>query len=64
MELFIERTGEKKTLSFNGTAENLLKEVGINSEEVIITRNNEIITLDQEVREGDSVRVLSVISGG
>ncbi len=64
MEVFIEKTGERKQISFNGTAKKLLESIGVNYEEVIITRNSEIITLDEEVKESDSIRVLSVVSGG
>lgn len=64
MEVFIEKTGETKNVSFSGTAKALLESLRVNSEEVIITRNNKIITLDQQVKDSDSIKVLSVISGG
>lgn len=64
MDVFIERTKEKKEIKFNGTAKVLLDNLKINSEEVLVTKNNKIITLDIELEDSDKIKILSVISGG
>lgn len=64
MKVEIEKTKEFKELEFRGTIAKLLKELNINPEEVIVSVNGSLATLDSEVENKDEVRVLSVISGG
>ncbi len=42
----------------------LLKELGLNPETIIVTRNNEVITEDEKISADDTLEILSVISGG
>ena len=42
----------------------LLRELKINPETILITRNNEVITEDEKISEDDKLEILSVISGG
>jgi sulfur carrier protein ThiS len=64
MDVFIERKQEKLAIKFEGKASALLERIGINPEEVIVVRNGELVTLSEELSEGDEVKVLSVVSGG
>lgn len=64
MEVFIDKTNQRKQLSFEGTAKQLLRKLSINSEEVIIVKNDQITTLDAKVSDEDTIKILSVISGG
>lgn len=64
MEVFTERNKEKKQIKFNGTAKALLEKLKINPEEVLVTKNQKIITLDTKLEDKDKVKILSVISGG
>ncbi len=64
MKIFIEKTKQEKELSFSGSCRALLEELGVNSEEVLVVRNKELISLDDFVDDDDEVRLLSVISGG
>lgn len=64
MKLFIEKTKQKKTIKFNGEAKALLKKLGINSEDVLIVKNNELISIDEKINNNDEVKILSVVSGG
>lgn len=64
MEVFIDKNNQKKELAFEGTAKQLLKKLNINSEEVIFVKNDEVVTLDTKLSNKDSVKILSVISGG
>ena len=64
MKIFIEKGRSEKNISFSGSALQLLKKLNIMSEDVIIARDNEIITLDTKLSNDDEVKILSVISGG
>lgn len=64
MEIFIERTKQTLKINYQGKVSELLKKLKINKEAVIIVRNNKIITLDQDVKNKDKIKILSVISGG
>lgn len=46
------------------TLRSALKEAGILPESVIATRQGEMITEDEMVREGDVIKLIAVISGG
>jgi len=60
---FIEK--ENKTVNVKAkTIKELLQKLSINPDEVLIVRNNELVTLDAKLAEQDSIKLLSVISGG
>jgi sulfur carrier protein ThiS len=46
------------------TVQNALKKAGINSESVLATRDGELITDDEILREDDVIKLVEVISGG
>lgn len=58
-----EKTGTLHTTK-SGSVKEILKEININSETVLVVRNNTVLTLDKEVEEDDVLMLLSVISGG
>ena len=66
MKLFIEK--ENKTLELamerKKSIKELLKEQGISLESVILIKNNEIVLEDEEVSNSDTLKLLSVVSGG
>ena len=64
MKVFIERTGEEKNLEFSGTCKELLEKLSINLEDVLVIKNNELVSLDEICEPDDEVRLLSVVSGG
>lgn len=64
MKIFIEKTGEKQDIKFNGIASALLKKLKINPEAVLVIRNNTLITEDEKIENTDEIKILSVISGG
>lgn len=41
-----------------------LKKLGIMPESVLITRDGQLITDDEIIRDGDIIKLVSVISGG
>jgi len=64
MKLFIEKTNEHKEIEFAGTVNELLKKLNINSEVVLVAKNNELVTEDDQLSKTDTIKILSVISGG
>lgn len=46
------------------TVRQAIKLVGIQPESVISTRDGELITDDEILKEGDHIRLIAVISGG
>jgi sulfur carrier protein ThiS len=46
------------------TARRALEEIGIPRESVLITRKGELITEDEVLKEGEVIKLISVISGG
>jgi sulfur carrier protein len=46
------------------TVRDALRKVGIEPESVLATRDGELLTDDEIVREGERIRLVAVISGG
>jgi sulfur carrier protein ThiS len=63
MKVFIEK-GNKYVDVKPSTGEGVLMQLSIPSTTVLIVRNNEIVLPEDELSEGDEVKLLSVISGG
>ena len=51
-------------LGSNSLVADLLKKLNINPVTVIVSRNSELILEDEKLKNGDEIRILSVISGG
>jgi len=64
MEIFIEIDNKTKKMKFNGTVSELLKNLKVNSETVIVAKNDELVTEEEKLTDKDEVKLLSVISGG
>jgi sulfur carrier protein ThiS len=64
VKIFIENKNKSLDIKFNGKASSLLKKLKINPEEVIIIKNNALVSLDENLNESDNVKILSVVSGG
>ncbi|MBI2133240.1 MoaD/ThiS family protein [Candidatus Woesearchaeota archaeon] len=64
MRVFIEREKRRKNISYSGTVSGLLKKLSLNSETVLVVRNEFLLSSDELVSNRDSIRILSVISGG
>ncbi len=58
-----EKNDVKKQLEISSIKE-AAEKLNINLEEVIITRNNELVTEDSKLKDKDELKFLSVISGG
>ena len=64
MQVFIERENLNKNLKFNGKVLKLLEKLKLNPSAVLVARNNGLVTEDDELKDNDEVKILSVISGG
>ena len=63
MEVLIEREN-KKVKSEARTVGELLKNLKINSTTVIVSANDELVTVDYKLNKKDKIKIMSVISGG
>ena len=63
MEVYIEKTNEFREVAAD-SVKGLLSELNINPTTVIVIKNNELVTESEEIKENDSIKILSVISGG
>jgi len=64
MKVFIEKEQKELEIKFQGTVEQLLKQIEVNSETVLVVKANEILTQDEILQDADEIKLLSVISGG
>ncbi len=66
VKIYIDRENRNKILELgnNMKVRNLLEKLNINPVTVIVSRNNELILEDEELKNNDEIRILSVISGG
>ncbi len=66
MEVSLTFSGKEKDIPLvkGDTVSDILKKADINPETVIVKRKKTIIPDDEEVKDGDSLYVLKVVSGG
>jgi len=66
MKIFIEKTNTTKEIQLETqtTVLEILKELEINPETVIISKNSNLITQEAKLDDDDSIEILQVISGG
>jgi len=65
MKIHVESRDFKKSVAFSGrTVRQLMKELGLSSENFVLSRNGEIVLEDEALKDGDKVKLFPVISGG
>ena len=66
IKVFYDRENKEKTLELDGntSVKDLLKKMNINPITVIVSRNDNIILEDEELKDKDDIKIISVISGG
>ncbi len=65
VQAFIERENKKKGVTLaKGDVRALLEKLGLNQESVLVVRDKRLITGDAKLRDGDKIKILSVVSGG
>ena len=65
MEIFIVRGSRKRKYAVKSKKfGKILFEIGLNTEEFLGVREGELITEDETIHEGDTIKLLDVVSGG
>ena len=64
MKIYIERSKEHKEFEFKGSVQDLLNNLKIISETVLVVRQGTILTEDEQLTNEDTLKILSVVSGG
>ena len=63
VKIFIEKTNEYREIEAS-TVKEAAKKLNVNLKTVIAVKNNELVTEEEKIDGNDSIRFLSVISGG
>ena len=63
LKIYLERENKNKSVIADNLQE-ALKKLNINPTTVIVTKNNELVTLDSKLSSKDKIRIIPVISGG
>lgn len=60
------RNPQRKELAVEGNrrVDGLIKELGLNPEQVLVIRDGDLLTRDVLVRDDETVEILTAISGG
>ncbi|MGC9133226.1 MAG: MoaD/ThiS family protein [Nanopusillaceae archaeon] len=65
IRVFIERYNTENEIEFNGkNVKELLDMLNLPSSRFIVVKNGEIITEDEEINDGDYIKILDSVSGG
>ena len=56
--------GEKREMPARGTIRTLAASLGLNPETVLFVVNGNLVTEDYHPQDGDTIEVVSVVSGG
>ncbi len=56
--------GQEQPVAHGQTLAEALRSLGLNPEAYLAVRNGEMIPMAETVREGDTIRLVAVISGG
>jgi len=63
LKIYLERENKNKSVIADNIQE-ALKKLNINPTTVIVTKNNELVTIDSKLSSKDKIRIIPVISGG
>lgn len=64
MKLFIEKQKKNMMIKFSGTGSELLKKLKINPQDILLIKNDVLISEDDKIKDSDEIKILSVVSGG
>lgn len=64
MKVRIEREDKEISLKFEGTVNELLKQLNIIPETVLVVKNNDLLLKGDKIKNKDKIEILSVFSGG
>ncbi len=63
VKVFIEKENLTKMIKAD-SIEDVLRKLGINPEVVLVAKNNILVTKKAKIKEGDEIKLLSIVSGG
>tara|TARA_Y100000310_G_scaffold341499_2_gene440829 strand:+ start:706 stop:903 length:198 start_codon:yes stop_codon:yes gene_type:complete len=63
VKVYVDKLDEEKVLEVSSVLE-IFSELELNRDSFIVVRDGELIMEDVSLNEGDSIKLLSVISGG
>jgi thiamine biosynthesis protein ThiS len=66
INIYNEKTNETKQLELpeKATITTLLQHININPVEVVIAQNNNVVPEKTPLKDGDNIKIFSVVSGG
>ena len=64
MKVYIEKENKHLKIKHKGNINSLLLKLKLNSETVIVAKNNVLATGDEKLKDTDEIKIFSVISGG
>jgi sulfur carrier protein ThiS len=66
MKIYIERTNKEKEIKLTKKTQikDILKKLNISNSSVILVKNNNVTLEEEFVEDKDSLKILSVVSGG
>ena len=66
INVFYDKENKEKTIELanNSSVKDLLAKMKINPVTVIVSKNDNIIPEDEKLKDKDTIRLISVISGG
>lgn len=65
IKVFIERDYKEIEIEFNGkNVLDLLNYLNLDWSRIIVVKNGEIVTEDEEIKDGDYIKILDAVSGG
>ena len=65
IKVYLEREAKELEIEFTGkTIKDLLDYFNLDWSRFVVVKNGEIVTEDEEINEGDYVKILDVVSGG
>lgn len=62
--IFEDKEEERKINSRDNTIINLLKELEVSPQTVVTKKNNQIVTEDAKIEDGDVIKIIQIIYGG
>ncbi|BBL45715.1 small archaeal modifier protein 2 [Nanobdella aerobiophila] len=65
IKVFIEKYNLEKEIDFNGNnIKELLNMLNLDPSRFLVLKNNEIVTEEDNINEGDYIKILDSVSGG
>lgn len=62
--IFEDKEEDRKINEEDNTILNLLKELEVSPQTVVAKKNDQIVTEDAKIEEGDTIKIIQIIYGG